>query len=382
MKTKYFILIVLAGMSLISCSPCATEKPEHEIESINELIDSMAFRSCRTILRDIQCARDTLFDTYNIITCAVDTMGIDTLDVDAWYKRLVANVPPKSVRDTMKFYRSPEEMRREVESHQFMIRNATKLVEKLCKTSKESYRFCNKDSVDYSITLNDNPKQFLKAARFTIPSCNNNEFYVSYTKHEPVKVTAEPYDRKPVQELLKKFLSEYKNVQQYQVSFDWDEGLPFPSRYDCQFYLNEGPRSNKDSLAASHITGTHYVIPVADEKKEEVIKDFTNRILQMAVERPIPGSRLRLNLHTKGNNKYYIMEEYEFRSQKYFLMPTYQIKIGRWETNTIHILELDFHDSPRYAIPLNWEPVLRTHNTEIHYLNKVEPKRDTNFFQH
>ena len=376
MKSGYFLLMALAGMSLISCTPCtpcATEKPEHEIESINELIDSMAFRGGAIVSRTLHCYKDTLAETYNVITVVTDTMGIDTLDVDAWYKRLVANIPPKSVRDTMKYYNSPEEKLRDVDNHLFMIRNAIPLLEKLCKTAKESYRYLDKDSMDYSITLSDNPNQILNAMRWPIDN-KANEFYFSYRKKNQVKVTAEPYDRKPIQQLLKKFLAEYKNVQRYDVSFDWDEGIPFPSGYDCQFYLNDGLRSNKDSLAASHVTGTHYIIPLTDEKAEEVRMKFTKRVLQMDVERPIPGSRLRLNLHTKGNNKYYIMEKYEFRSQKYFWMPTYQIKIGRWETNTIHILELDFHDSPRYAIPLNWEPVLRTHNTEIHYLNEVEAK--------
>ena len=116
-------------------------------------------------------------------------------------------------------------------------------------------------------------------------SGGRNEFYVSYHKREQVKVTAEPYNRKPVQELLKKFLGEYKNVQRYDVSFDWDEGIPFPSGYyeeiHSKFQLTYLTKNDRDSLAASHITGTHYVIPVADEKREEVIKDFTNRILRM-----------------------------------------------------------------------------------------------------
>ena len=378
MKYSYFLIMALVCMCHNSCAPYVTEKPEHEIESINELMDSIAFRSNWGVSRNISCSKDTLYDSYHIITTAEDTMGIDTLDVDAWYKRLLANAHPQKEAD---------EMRREVENHQFMIRNATQLVEKLCKTSKESYRFCNKDSVDYSVILNDNPKEFLNVMRWNL-SGGRNEFYVSYHKREQVKVTAEPYNRKPVQKLLKKFLADYKNVQRYDVSFDWDEGIPFPSGYyeeiHSKFQLRYLTKNDKDSLAASHITGTHYVIPVADEKREEVIKDFTNRILRMTAEQPIPGSNLSLELKTKGKNKYYIMREYELRSPKIFRLPAYQIKIGTWEKNTVHILEIDSHDSHRYVMPHTWENVLRTHNTEIHYLNEVEakPKPDTNFFQH
>lgn len=392
MKTKYLIIMFLAGMSLISCTPCVTEKPEHEVESIDELIDSIAFRSNGGVTRTIQCYKDTLLDCYHIITSAQDTMGLDTLDVDAWYKRLLANVPPKSVRDTMKFYREPNEMRRDVENHQYMIRNATHLLEKLCKTAKESYRYIDKDSIDYSITLSKNPKQLLKAKRWNVVN-TRNEFYVSYIKRNHVKLTAEPYDRRPVQQLLKNFLAEYKNVRQYQVSFDWDEGLPFPSYDVCDdFYLDSGPKNNKDSLAASHVTGTHYIIPVAEEKYEEVKTEITKRILRMTEKQPIPGSYLSLGLHTKGKNKYYMLDSYGIRTPIVYWVPTYQIRIGYWGRNTIHILELNSNGSKRYAIPYNWESVLRTHNTDIEYIRHTKEKNteesdtkeyiDYNFFNH
>ena len=369
-------------MSLISCTPCVTEKPEHEVESLDELIDSIAFRSNGGVTRTIQCYKDTLLDCYHIITSAQDTMGLDTLDVDAWYKRLLANVPPKSVRDTMKFYREPNEMRRDVENHQYMIRNATHLLEKLCNTAKESYRYIDKDSIDYSITLSKNPKQLLKAKRWNLVN-TRNEFYVSYIKWNHVKLTAEPYDRRPVQQLLKNFLAEYKNVRQYQVSFDWDEGLPFPSYDVCDdFYLDSGPKNNKDSLAASHVTGTHYIIPVAEEKYEEVKTEITKRILRMTEKQPIPGSYLNLGLHTKGKKKYYMLDSYVIRTPIVYWVPTYQIRIGYWGRNTIHILELDSNESKRYAIPHNWESVLKTHNTDIEYISDTEEYIDLNFFNH
>ena len=88
----------------------------------------------------------------------------------------------------------------------------------------------------------------------------------------------------------------------------------------------------------------------------------------MTAEQPIPGSQLNLELKTKGKNKYYIMREYELRSPKIFMLPAYQIKIGTWEKNTVHILEIDSHDSHRYVMPHNWESVLKTHNTDIEYI--------------
>ena len=385
----------LAGMSLISCTPCVTEKPEHEVESIDELIDSIAFRSNGGVTRTIQCYKDTLLDCYHIITSAQDTMGLDTLDVDAWYKRLLANVPPKSVRDTMKFYREPNEMRHDVENHQYMIRNATHLLEKLCKTAKESYRYIDKDSINYSITLSSNPKRLLKAMRWTFGN-STNEFLLSYIKKNKVKVTAEPYDRRPVQQLIKKFLAEHKDVKQYPVSYDWDEGVPFPSDFDesrgkfCVYCSSR--KTCKNPLAASHVTGIHYVIPAENEKSQALKKDFTNRMIRMAVEQPVPGTRLELNLHTEGDKKLYLMERYCIGNSKSPWPFTYQIMIDASWNNGFHILELDCQEAMRYTIPSDWCQVLRTHNTDIEYIRHTKEKNteesdtkeyiDLNFFNH
>ena len=387
--------MLLAGMGLISCTPCITEKPEHEVESIDELIDSMIIRNGLFVNRRIQCYKDTLSDYHNIITVAQDTMGLDTLDVDAWYKRLVANIPPKSVRDTMKYYIAPHNLRRTVENHQYMIRNATHLLEKLCKTAIESYRYIDKDSINYSITLSNNPKQLLKAQRWTFGN-SNNEFHFSYIKENKVKVTAKPYDRRPVQQLIKKFLAEHKDVKQYPVSYDWDEGVPFPSDYDesrLKFCFQSSTRKTcKKALAASHVTGIHYAIPVENEKSQELMKDFTNRMIRMAVEQPVPGSRLELNIHTEGDKKLYLMEKYCIGNNKTRWPFTYQIMIDASWGDGFHILELDCQEATRYTIPCNWSQVLRTHNTDIEYIGHTKEKNkeesdtkeciDYNFFNH
>lgn len=385
----------LAGMSLISCTPCVTEKPEHEVESIDELIDSIILRDGGSVNRRILCYKDTLSDYHNIITVARDTMGLDTLDVDAWYKRLVANIPPKSVRDTMKYYIEPHNLRRTVENHQFMIRNATHLLEKLCEKAENSYRYIDNDSIDYSITLSSNPKQLLKATRWTFGN-STNEFLLSYIKKNKVKVTAEPYDRKPVQQLIKKFLAEHKDVKQYPVSYDWDEGVPFPSDFDesrgkfCVYCSSR--KTCKNPLAASHVTGIHYFIPAENEKSQALKKDFTNRMIRMAVEQPVPGTRLELNLHTEGDKKLYLMERYCIGNSKSPWPFTYQIMIDASWNNGFHILELDCQEAMRYTIPSDWCEVLRTHNTDIEYIRHTKEKNteesdtkeyiDLNFFNH
>lgn len=370
MNTKYLIIILLAGMSLFSCTPSVTVKPEHEVESIDELIDSIISPN-RTgyVSRDIECYKDTLINYYHIITTAVDTMGLDTLDVDAWYKRLVANMPPKSVRDIMNYRYDPDWMKRVVETHQFMIHNGTRLLEKLCEKAENSYRYIDKDSLDYSITLSKNPKQLLNAQRWTFDD-TNNEFYIRYITKNHVKVTAEPFDRKPVQQLIKKFLAEHKDVQQYPVCYDWDEGVPFPP-YDSEevrskLLLFPGLKNYRDSLTASHITGIHYVIPAEYEKGQAMEKVFTNRVMRMTVDHPVPGTRLKLDLHDEGDEKFYLMREYHVNNPMTSLIPSYQIMIEARD-KAFHIIELDYNGAKRYALPYQWYTIRKTHNTEIQY---------------
>ena len=395
MKTKYLIIMFLAGMSLISCTPCVTEKPEHEVESLDELIDSIISPN-RTgyVSREIECYEDTLLNYYHIITTAVDTMGLDTLDVDAWYKRLVANMPTKSVRDNMKYLYDPDWMERVVETHRFMIRNGTHLLEKLCEKAENSYRYIDKDSLDYSITLSKNPKQLLTAQRWTFGD-NNNEFYISYMKKKHVKVTAEPFDRKPVQQLIKKFLAEHKDVQQYPVCYDWDEGVPFPpcdsEEVRSKLLLYPGPKNNRDSLTASHITGIHYVIPAEYKKGQAMKKEFTNRMMRMVVDHPVPGTRLKLDLHDEGDEKYYLMREYYVGNHEMTWIPSYQIMIEAWD-KAFHIIELDYNGAKRYALPYEWYTIKKTHNTDIEYIRHTKEKNteesdtkeyiDLNFFNH
>ena len=59
-------------------------------------------------------------------------------------------------------------------------------------------------------------------------------------------------------------------------------------------------------------------------------------------------------------------------------------QIGTWGYD-LHILILVFHESTRYAIPVEWADVLRTNNTKIEYLDaclrSIEDKYDPYFFQ-
>ncbi len=355
MKTKSLIILSYATLILTSCSPCVSEQPKHEIESVSELIDSMLYREQCTPFRYIYCYKDTLCDSYHIIASCRDTMGVDTLDVDAWYKRLLANIPPKSVRDTENFCSDPDYMRKIVSNYKFMIHNATQLIEKLCKTGEESYRYCGKDSVNYSVTISSQPKRLLYASRFT--NANGwNQFGIQFSQYKQVKVTSKPNDRTPVQQLIKKFIAEHKNVVQFDVCYDLDEGAPIPKEV-TRVYMRGG-----DSLAASHVTGTHYIISVEKGKKGKVFEDFSNRMLHMMEEQPVPGSRLHLNIcdkqQTKNKEKYYKMYSYEIG------LFSYQVLVEEWN-NEVHIFELDLHDSKRVAIPFTYTRVKSYHNSDI-----------------
>ena len=128
--------MMLVTMSITACTQNVTETPDHKVETIAELFDSLANRGAPPS-HELRCYRDSMMsDEYTIFTVVEDTtQKTDEADKD-WYRHAADN-------------------------QRFLLRNATYLVEKLCKTAVESYRYSTPDSVNYSITIKKEPETLL-----------------------------------------------------------------------------------------------------------------------------------------------------------------------------------------------------------------------------
>lgn len=328
MKTKKMILMAFAVMSIVGCTQPASQK-EHQIETISELYDTLSKQGIY-VQYYILCRDSVLREEYSI-----DNMLNTT-----------------AIEDSAK--------------HQFLLEHATAFVEKLCKTAEKSYRYISGDSVNYSLTLNDSPEEYITLIRHKDAEVKEREwinFY--YSNLKPVKPAEISRDIKPVQKMLQDFLSEQKDVKPYEVKYEWDEGVAIPANWYSDFYeANRGLGS--DSLAAASVTGTHYFIPAKDEHRIKVTVDFINRIIQLVKEKPVIGSFLRTSAHTESsmkNGEWFL----NLLGYKIFNPEThrniYNIKMEQ-SPEGVHILELYTADAPRFAIPRKWYDIKQTHNFE------------------
>ena len=328
MKTKKMILMVFAVMSIVGCTQPASQK-EHQIETISELYDTLSKQGIY-VQYYILCRDSVLREEYSI-----DNMLNTT-----------------AIEDSAK--------------HQFLLEHATAFVEKLCKTAEKSYRYISGDSVNYSLTLNDSPEEYITLIRHKDAEVKEREwinFY--YSNLKPVKPTEKSLDFKPVQKVLQEFLSEQKDVKPYEVKYEWDKGVAIPANWYGDFY--EASRGlGSDSLAAASVTGTHYFIPAKDEHRIKVSLDFINRITQLAKEQPVSNSFLKTSARPESkmenNNSFF-----NFLSYKIFNPETHRniyIILTEQSPEGIHILELYTADAPRFAIPRNWYDIKQTHNFE------------------
>ena len=207
MKTRNILLSVLAGLSIVSCTQNVADKPM-QIESVNALFDSIAKRDIygRRILR---CLEDSvLYEEYNICHVLTDTTGKNnTINYDK------------------------EWMRKQTEDHNYLLRNVPDMLDMLCRTAEKSYRYISGDSIDYNITLGNNPQELLYLKSYSEVN-RNKVFDFCYMVEKPANITVKSGDVTSVQELLQAFLAEQKKVKKYEVKYEWDKDVAIPDNYN------------------------------------------------------------------------------------------------------------------------------------------------------
>lgn len=338
-------------MSIASCTQGTIEKPDHEVESISELFDSLARRGTPPT-HALCCHKDSsMSDEYTIFTVVEDTTKMTDEADKEWYRQAADN-------------------------QRFLLRNATYLVEKLCKTAQESYRYTTPDSVDYSITIEKEPRKMLTFRHYK-GERNADCVVLYYTIKKSAKVTPKSGNPKPMQVLLKQFLAEQKGVKQYPVHYEWDEGVPFPNEGEIYNSFTCRMGNGADSLAASLVTGTHYIIPVKGYKQaQELENELCNRMIRLSTEQPVV-SILRTAVLPDGEKRR-LLQYWQYSMVEGKRRMTYQLKAQAFGNNVegcgnaLHILELNTAEAPRLTIPLNWWVVMRTHNTQVYYREEYE----------
>ena len=341
-KIHLYIYMMLAAMSITSCTQNVAETPEHKVETIAELFDSLANRGAPPT-HGLRCYRDSMMsDEYTIFTVIEDTTQMtDKTDKD-WYRHAADN-------------------------QRFLLRNATYLVEKLCETAVESYRYSTPDSVDYSITIKKEPETLLTFRHYK-GNRNADCIVLYYTIKKPAKATPKPCNPEPIQALLKQFLAEQKDVKQYPVNYEWDRGVPFPNEGVFYTSFRQHCGRGADSLAASLVTGTHYIIPAkGEEQAKKLENELCDRLTRLFAKQPVIGSNLtttvRPGLKMKRLSRFWL-----WSNSKDWRRSIYELNTEIFDDG-LHILELNT-DTPRFTVPLNWWVIMRTHNTKIFYLDE------------
>jgi len=343
-KIHLYIYMMLAAMSITSCTHRVAEKPDHEVETLAELFDSLTNRGT-PVSHALRCFRDsTMMDEYTIFTVIEDTTQMtDKTDKD-WHRHAADN-------------------------QRFLLRNATYLVEKLCRSAQESYRYTTPDSVDYSITIAKEPRKMMTFRHYR-GERNADCMVLYYTIKKPAKATPKPCNPEPIQALLKQFLAEQKDVKQYPVNYEWDKGVPFPN--EGVFYTSFRRHCGRgaDSLAASLVTGTHYIIPAKGyEQVQELENELCDRMIRLSTEQPVVGSVLQ-TAALPGCEKRRLQHYWQYSTIQGKWQLVYQLETQGFGNNALHILELNTAEAPRLTIPLNWWVVMRTHNTKIFSLDE------------
>ena len=330
MKRIYIIIFIVSVC--LSCTESVTDK--HQIESIPELLDSMMNRG-EQVYRYIACSGDSTYQD------------------DYWFHYFFDDSIPNG-KDSTRL---------------FLTDNMTELLDRLCLRAEKSYRYCTKDSLDYSITMSNKPMELVSYKQYQDEKhCEHISF--TQTNMRPAKYSSAPYDAEPIHALLQKFLSEQKSVKTYDVHYEWDEGVPFPPRGsgDVEFIWRSGEHG-PDSLAASMVEGTLYLISMKGKGRiDSLTADFSGRLIKMITEHPIKGVHLSAFMYPGKKPK----EKAYYRLQSIFILDwgtrrrVYELPVFSCGEE-LYILEINTANVPRYAIPLNWYSIMRTHNTKVFY---------------
>ena len=364
MKTLNILMIMVAVISIASCikknHDLDTDNQQHQIETINELLDSMSNRGMSS-LRTLYFTEDSVGEYY---------VGLANPNyLFPYYGKfhsISVGVDTTEVKDSSTL------------NHIFLLRTLPEVCEKLCKKAKESSRYQSDDSLEYSITIGNNPLELISMKKNKYKVENKKEYQVmgfTYNVLKPCKKAIKSDDVSPVREFLKKFIAEQKDVKKYEVKYELDKGRTIPkltqesSDSCCLKWIWIG--RDRDSLAASSVTGVHFFIPAKDKRRIDVAVDFYNRLNNYAIEHPQIGVELSTYARLKSD-----MEKMHIESNRELLQ--YSVRNDETKRNIynirmeqspegIHILELYTPNAPRFVIPSNWYRVKRIHNLEIDY---------------
>ena len=329
--------VVLAVLSIASCTQPKPE-PEHQIESVSELLDSLMERG-GLVNHNIYYSHSSSF-----------------------------NSSDKVFGDQYAFFYSFDKSeKKDQDISHFLSEKTPELLDRLCKTAVNNYRYSSNDSVDYSITLNDEPKELVNFKRYRYDN-RHDVISFAHTTMRPATHCSKRYDPAPIRALLQKFISEQKNVEKHDVCYEWDEGVPFSD--DIVGNRAVCPNS-PDSLAATRTTGTLYKIHVGDEKRSDsVIADLTKRVVKAITERPILGTHYRSHLHKMGSKKqermYSLSVSKRGRGMFYVL-------VQPWGED-FYVLEVESEGAQRWAIASFWCDVKCIHNNNV---TKISQSDDT-----
>ena len=327
---KRIYIIIYIGLVALSLASCKQMKPDRQIESVGELMDSLTERGDQV---------------YRYITCSGDSTYQDERWFHYFSKEKDSNVHQSSLL--------------------FLADKTPALLDKLCREAEKSYRYWEGDSLDYSITMHSKPLELLSFKWFKNKQ-QEEIVSLSHTTMKYAKHLSAPCDPTPIQAVLQKFLAEQKNVTTYDICYEWDEGVPFTDFKNEQLILRY-KGTGADSLAAAKITGTLYAISIKREgRSEELSAELNKRMTALITERPIKGATLA-SFYPGGKWKFYCMQAFSiFDRQR--RRKLYDLKVQMF-SETLYILELNSADAPRSAVPCNWWAVKRIHNDKVFYMN-------------
>jgi len=327
--------VVLAVLSIASCTQ---PKPEHQIESVSELLDSLMERG-GSVNHNIYYSHSSSF-----------------------------NSSDKVFGDQYAFFYSFDKSeKKDQDISHFLSEKTPELLDRLCKTAVNNYRYSSNDSVDYSITLNDEPKELVNFKRYRYDN-RHDVISFAHTTMRPATHCSKIYDPAPIRALLQKFISEQKNVEKHDVCYEWDEGVPFSD--DIVGNRAVCPNS-PDSLAATRTTGTLYKIHVGDEKRtESVIADLTKRVVKLITERPILGTHYRSHLHKMGSKKQERMYSLSVSNRGPGM---FYVLVQPWGED-FYVLEVESEGAQSWAIASFWCDVKCIHNNNV---TKISQPDDT-----
>ena len=331
---KRIYIIIYIGLVALSLASCKQMKPDRQIESVGELMDSLIERGDQV---------------YRYITCTGDSIYQDERWFHYFFKEKDSNVHQSSLL--------------------FLADKTPALLDKLCREAEKSYRYWEGDSLDYSITMHSKPLELLSFKWFKNKQ-QEEIVSLSHTTMKHAKHLSAPCDPTPIQAVLQKFLAEQKNVTTYDICYEWDEGVPFTdfkTDFKDEQLILRYKGTGTDSLAAAKITGTLYAISIKREgRSEELSAELNKRMTALITERPIKGATLA-SFYPGGKWKFYCMQAFSIfdRQRRRNL---YDLKVQMF-SNMLYILELNSADAPRSAVPCNWWAVKRIHNDKVFYRN-------------